>query len=108
MRPQQRTCPFCASQDPLPEVAGAAAAVVGLHRQAGRERARAVLAELLVDPPAPGSDREFQQDVAFRSEGDLRRERGLLRLALLLHSDPPTWWVDRLAALEAEMRRRRG
>jgi hypothetical protein len=102
--------PTCLSlplqESPNADLRGAAAAVAGLHREEDRRRQLAALAELLVEAPAPGSDRWFHADLAHRTAADLRRERALLRLALLLHpTSPPAWWLERLRALDGALRR---
>jgi excisionase family DNA binding protein len=77
-------------QDPLvADLGDAAAAIAGLHREENRRRQLAALAELLVEPPAFGSDRWFHADLRTRNRTDLQRKRSLLRLALLLHPSPP-------------------
>jgi hypothetical protein len=94
-------------QDPLvADLRGAAAAILGRYREEERRQQLAALAELLVEPPAPGSDRWFHADLAHRTAADLRRERALLRLALLLHPDAPRWWRERLRALDKTLRQR--
>jgi hypothetical protein len=106
MRPYRTPSPFALQDPPGAELRGAAAAVAGMHHEEDRRRQLAALAELLVEAPAPGSDRWFHADLAHRTAADLRRERALLRLALLLHpTSPPAWWLERLRALDGALRR---
>jgi hypothetical protein len=63
------------------------------------------IAEALVPPPPPGTDRAFNADLADFDAEALRRERGRLLLHRLLVEKPSRWHKERLERLEALLAR---
>jgi hypothetical protein len=64
------------------------------------------IAEALVPPPPPGTDRAFNLDLLNLAAEALRRERGRLLLHRLLVERPSEWHQDRLQKVEDLLDRR--
>ncbi|MGH2628376.1 MAG: hypothetical protein ACRDHY_17190 [Anaerolineales bacterium] len=75
-------------------------------RDEDRRRWRQRFADSLLDPPPLGTDIWFGEDVPTKATADLRAQRSLLRVALMLDPDPWGWRAARLATIEAELQAR--